>query len=194
MKCFLLATVIPLGMHGFSSIRLIFGIAFLGILFAALYSQANPLEKAKQEKDRQLLQYSEKLLGAINDFYRKTGRMPWTDDLGAEIGRTPFLFTPATEISVGICGDSKCTKPGEMAILEPMLYPLPRGADRILVGKGAASQDEVYACFIPDSEDLRKKTGSLFRIEGLEKSPFTEIPSCGDNVNWTDDYCFSCSR
>ncbi len=180
---------------GFSKIRLIFGIAFLALIFTAFYSQYNPVEKTKQKNDNRNIEYAKSILSAFSVFYQNTGRMPWTDDFGSEKGTTPLMFTQVTETSVGICENTKCAGPGELALKEQKLYPLPFGAKSLLVGKGTSNSDPVYVCFVPESQNIREKTGSLYRVEELKKKTFAgNLPACGDNVDWKDESCYVCIK
>ncbi|TSC89461.1 MAG: hypothetical protein G01um10145_618 [Microgenomates group bacterium Gr01-1014_5] len=180
---------------GITKIRLIFGIAFLALIFTAFYSQIDPAEKTKQKIDRENTEYAKNILGAVAGFYQDTGRMPWTDDFGSEKGEAPLMFTQVTETSVGICENTKCAGPGELALKEQKLYPLPFGAKSLLVGKGTSNSDPVYVCFVPESQNIREKTGSLYRIEELKKKIFTgDLPACGDNVDWKDESCYVCIK
>ncbi|OGY10135.1 MAG: hypothetical protein A3F61_02115 [Candidatus Blackburnbacteria bacterium RIFCSPHIGHO2_12_FULL_41_13b] len=180
---------------GFSKIRLIFGIAFLALIFSAFYSQYNPVEKTKQKNDNQNTEYAKSILSAFLVFYQDTGRMPWTDDFGSEKGATPLMFTQITEAPVGICKDILCASPGEMAVNVSALYPIPLGAKNIFIGKGSSNSDPTYACFVPESENIREKTGSLYRIEELKKKAFAgDLPSCGDNIDWKDESCYVCIK
>lgn len=177
---------------GFSKIRLIFGIAFLALIFTAFYSQYNPLEKIKQKNDSQNIAYAKSFLSAIASFYQDTGRMPWTDDFGSEKGATPLMFTQITEAPVGVCKDTECVGPGEMANAP---YPIPLNAKNIFIGKGTSNSDSTYACFIPESQNIREKTGNLYRVEELKKKTFTgDLPACGDNVDWKEDFCYLCIK
>lgn len=180
---------------GFSKIRLIFGIAFLALIFTAFYSQYNPLEKIKQKNDNLNVEYAKSILSAIASFYQDTGRMPWTDDFGSEKGATPLMFTQITEAPVGVCKDTVCVGPGEMAIKVPVIYPVPLNSKNVFIGKGTSNSDPIYACFIPESQTIREKTGNLYGIEELKKTTFTgDLPACGDNVDWKEDLCYICIK
>lgn len=169
---------------GFTRIRLFFGIAFAGLVLAAVYSQLAPLEKIKQQKDFARSEYGEKVLAGIDVFYAEKKRLPWTDDLASEKRLTPLTFIALTDPAVGICNDKQCTAPGELAQLENSLFPPPTGT--FFVGRGQASRDPTYVCFVPESEDARKKTGELWEIDAKN------IFRCSGRVDWKENNCFVC--
>lgn len=158
-----------MGKNGFP--RLIFTIAFLGIGIIALVLAVNPLEKAREQQDARFKQDSEKLTSAIQSFASLKGKPPWADDFGSNSPAVPLPWTTFSAPEVGVCSDSACQNPGDLiqsGVLESSFLAIAQtGLTRpgIFVGKGKKGNDPVFACFVPQSESLRKATGQLYRFK-----------------------------
>lgn len=180
---------------GFAVIELIAAIGFLGLLVLSVILAINPLERAKVEVDSQLKDRAENLLGAINQFYIAEGRLPWADDFGSSSPLPGISWTSAFSPEVGICGDKDCTTSGEL-ITSNKLSPgaISESSSPLFIAKGKEPKDPVYACYIPQSETLRRATGKLYRITPGAAIPASGVPEdCPLSITWTgDDVCWGC--
>lgn len=177
---------------GFSRVRLFFGIAFAALIFAAVYSQFSPIEKARERDDLEATRYGEELLKGINEFYKEYGRLPWTDDLGSELGFTPLTFTNVLSPAIGLCQDANCSSPGELAIFKASLFPPTPLKSEAYIGKIAESNSPIYFCFVPSSQAMRLAVGNLKEIKTKSGEFFANPRSCSGRVNWQEDVCFVC--
>lgn len=195
---------------GFSIIELVLAIGFLGLLVLSVIFAVNPLERAKVEADSQLKDRAENLLGAINQFYVAEGRLPWADDLGSSSPLPWLPWTSAFSPEVGICADEGCTTGGELITTNKLspgavsefkgevnidkIYAKLKTSSPFFVAKGREPKDPVHACYLPQSEALRRATGKLYRITPGASIPVSGVPEdCPLTVSWQgEDICWAC--
>jgi type II secretory pathway pseudopilin PulG len=176
---------------GFSTLELAVATAFLAVIVAALIMVSNPLEQARKERDLRVKQDAQILLSAINQYFLMHGRLPWSTDSG---NLTPSL--PWTQI-----GDKKMEivlerlissnlLPQDFASRKTILDP----KDRFWLSRAEGPQALVFACFLPESETQRRRTGELYRIDTSKPFPPTGVlPSCPSKVSWEEeDVCWVC--
>lgn len=195
---------------GFSVVELVIAIGLLGLLVVSVILAVNPLERAKIEADSRLKDRAENLLGAIDQFYVAEGRLPWADDLGSSSPLPGIPWTSVFSPEVGICGDKDCTTGGELITTNKLspasisefkggvsidkIYAKLKAASPLFIAKGKEPKDPIYACFIPQSETIRRATGKLYKISQAAQIPASGLPEdCPLSVSWTgDDVCYSC--
>lgn len=195
---------------GFSIIELVLAISFLALLVLSVIFAVNPLERAKVEADAQLKDRAENLLGAINQFYVAEGRLPWADDLGSSSPLPGLSWTSAFSPEVGICADKDCTTGGELITTNKLspgavfdfkgevnidkIYTKLKATSAFFVAKGREPKDPVYACFLPQSETIRRATGKLYKITPGAPIPASGVPEdCPLTVSWQgEDVCWVC--
>lgn len=165
-----------------------FGVMFAAVVFAAVYAQLAPFERVQQSRDNAQTEYGEKVLTALNAFYQEKGRYPWTDDLGSDDASTPLSFMEIGDPIIGVCKDSVCSAPGELADFFEGLFPRPVLHGKSVVGHPAENAP-LYYCFVPNSENRRKQVGNLKAVnEGKLRDP----SRCTARVNWEEDVCYVC--
>lgn len=172
------------------------GFLFLFLILIILSSIYNPSEKAKVERDKNLYGYAQLATKSINKFYQLKGRMPWVAKTGASIPAPGLPWTIIQSQEIGFCLDSDCAIPGEVetaVATEEGVLNISKD-DLIYIGKGVNTQDPVYACFVPQSQDMRKNTGLLNKIDITSRtSAPSKLSSCSDRVTWrNDDMCYRC--
>lgn len=169
---------------GFSTLELAFAIAFAAVIVAALVLVADPLERARQERDLRVSNDSTTFLSAINQYFLARGQFPWAPEVG-------IRWTQIDQSTVSL---EKLIESGSLpqdfisrrTIVDPK--------DRFYVAKGTKVSDPVFACFVPESEKQRMRTGELYKIDTKSNFPQTGIlPSCPSNVTWQEeDVCYIC--
>lgn len=201
--------------RGIYTPSIIFSILFLCLILVAIFLIVEPLEKIAQYKDNKLTSISEELLDGIKKYESEKGKLPWSDDLGRPGPSIPLSWVPSFSSQVGLCKDNieclelvidnprcnpqECKTPGELVeggfikqelIDEQTLFTPWK---EIYLARGEASQDKIYACFVPVSSKVRKETSSLNRID-LDKTPVpSTLRKCDDNVRWFEsDVCWRC--
>lgn len=183
------------------TLSLIFSIAFLFLVFTALFLTIDPLEKAAEKKDGRLSAAAETLVSAIDRYTQVKGRNPWSDDFGSNASFTPLGWARADAREVGICSDQQCGTGGDLigakAISADVFrtYTTENTWKFLHVGRGVSHQDSVNVCFIPSSASLRKNTGSLYKITLDQKQVPSSLELCRDDVTWKEeDVCWKCTE
>lgn len=187
--------------YAFATYELVFIIAFVGLIVAALVFSFDPLERARVARDERLRTDAQTLINALADYFVASGRAPWQDDFGSDSPFPALSWTAVDAPEVGVCKTKDCSEGGELIEKEKLdkVFRL-RGSvrgnpnDILYVGKGNNSRDPVYACFIPNSNKQREKVTELYQLErGKNLSPSGVPQTCTENVTWEkDDVCWLC--
>lgn len=176
----------------FNILELVIAICLLGALVAAAIYAFDPEERAKKDRDELQKENAKELLDGISRYYEEIGKVPFA---------TPLPWTNARDVSIGVCGDKDCGTPGVL-ISEESLNRSVLGAkfvksedpkDWIFVGHGEKVENQVYACFVPNSRAGRVDPIALFALSPGEVFPDSERPKfCQESPDWTSNFCYSC--
>lgn len=178
-----------------NAFRIFLGICFLILLSVAAIAVINPEEKRKEREDLAVEQTSKDIIKALDNFYKFKGRTPWADDKGSKFPSPGIPWTLASESEIGIC-QNECKDPGEVnkTIATISAQVELEEKDIIYIGKGDLQKDPIFACFLPQSQEYRSKTGRLSRVDlNATQLPDPKLESCPDRVSWRDiDVCYLC--
>lgn len=185
---------------GIVSAPLVFTIAFLALIAAAIFMLTDPLERVAERKDSQLFSTSQTIVESIEKYQGETGRLPWSDDVGSTESFAPLPWVPAYTPAVGICqAGIECTSGGELVekkfleesfVKDKIAY---KPWKEVYVSRGSGAQDAINACFVPSSRKEREQTFALFRIDLKENPPPSKLAKCDDNVTWFEEnVCWKC--
>lgn len=188
------------GSHGFAIIELIFVIAFLALIAAAVIFVVDPLERARQEGDRRMRADGASIVQAVNVYLTSSGRLPWAQKLDGSVAVPGLAWTKVTYPEVGVCGDKSCSEGGVLvktgALGASFLSRrwVTQDSHGVYIAKGKNPQDSIFVCFVPESHETRKSTGSLYVLEEGKSIPPSGLPTaCSDDVSWhDDDVCYVC--
>lgn len=186
---------------GWVAYELVFVIAFIGLIVAALVFSFDPLERARVARDERLRTDAQTMVNALANYFVAAGRAPWQDDFGSDFPFPALSWTTVDAPEIGVCKDKSCTEGGELIEKEKLdkifrLRGSVRGSpqDILYIGKGNNARDPVYACFIPNSNKQRERVTELFIIEKGKNLPPAGRPEvCTENVTWQkEDFCYVC--
>lgn len=177
----------------FNILELVIAICLLGALVAAAIYAFDPEERAKKDRDELQKENAKEVLAGISRYYEKSGKLPW--------GTDALPWTSSRDISVGICADHECGTPGvlisEEALNRSMLSEeftkSEDPKDWIFVGRGEKAENQVYACFVPNSRAGRVDPIALYSLVPGEVFPEGERPKfCQKSPDWANNFCYSC--
>lgn len=183
---------------GLALTELVVLLGFLAIIASAIVFIVDPGQRADQQRDKNLQADAQVLIDGFYGFYAENGVMPWALGVGQQQPAPALPWKPAFSPEVGLCTDVGCTKAGPLARSAKVpadFYQrawVRNPADYIYVGKGASGP--IFACFIPASRSLRKKTGQLYKIDIGKDVPSSLLGfGCPATTTWSEeDVCYLC--
>lgn len=186
----------PVSEYNHNFIRYFIAFLFVVLIVVVLLSIYNPQEKTSRTKDKYLTSQSQQVLKMLNRFFLEKGYLPWASRIGSKVGAPGLSWTQVVFPEIGFCRDLDCFVPGEVSLSVATLegkIALNKN-DKLYIGKGVNPKDPIYVCFQPESQELKKKTGSLNRLNLTQTtSAPSKLPTCSDRVTWReDDVCFFC--
>ena len=161
----------------FNILELVVAIALFGLLAFAVIYAIDPVERAKQDRDELYKEQAKSILEAVEKYAIKEGRMPWIE---SEVGALAWTRIQSERV-------------GLQNLVEEGLLSSSNEPEGVYLGKGKRPEDQVYACFIPESRALRVDYIPLFAIEEGEALPEGGIPEfCPESPDWQNSVCYSC--
>ena len=190
---------------GFTLVELLIVIGLLGAIALIVIAAINPIEQANRARDSRFRADGSQLISAIERYYAGHSKFPWEDCGGGTCPTSadPFGFITASDITVGLCGNSNCSM-GGLLVTNDELKTEFMGRDwvkatttakQIFIGKDAGTSSSVYACFIPLAKSSKDKAVS---DQTVRTNSFTGngIPSSGTcttaTENWETSSCYVC--
>jgi prepilin-type N-terminal cleavage/methylation domain-containing protein len=150
--------------QGFTLVELLIVIALLGVIATIVIAAINPIEQANRASDAGMKADASQIVSAIQRYYVSHSAYPWENVTPADYtsSNVEFPFTTATDINIGVCGDT-CAEGGELltsdeiqnAFLAKKFITTTSADGMLYVGKGLGASSTVYVCWIPKSKSNR---------------------------------------
>lgn len=173
----------------------LFYLLFILILVIAAIFVYDPVEKAKQAKDKTADYIAREVTGALEAYSQKHNRLPWSIYSNLELAYPESSWTDITREEIGLCLND-CRNEGVLikeGFANEELINLLKGHS-IYLAKGKRAQDTIYACFVPVSTKTRQALGELFQVDLNLPMPLSGRPEqCSTATTWKEnDLCFVC--
>lgn len=184
---------------GFTLVELLIVISLIGVLVLVVLAAINPIEQANKARDTRFRSDGAQLLAAIDRYFAGQSEFTWvTVDSTTYDNDSAFGFASAADELVGVCG-ATCSADGVL-ITSLELKEAFRGRDyftattddkRIFVGKAAGASTSAYACFVPQSKNVRDKAIAEGKVYTLSTTNGTRTATATCDTTWTDS-CYVC--
>ena len=184
---------------GFTLVELLIVISLIGVLVLVVLAAINPIEQANKARDTRFRSDGAQLLAAIDRYFAGQSEFPWvTVDSTTYDNDSALGFVTAADELVGVCG-ATCSADGVL-ITSLELKEAFRGRDfftattddkRIFIGKAAGASTSPYACFVPQSKNVRDKAIAEGKVYTLSSTNGTRTATATCDTTWTDS-CYVC--
>lgn len=181
--------------RGFTLVELLIVIALLGIIATIVIAAINPIEQANRARDAGYKADASQLISATERYFASHNNFPWVvlDKTTYANNDVSYGFVNASEIDVGICGDSGCGTDGELITsfelkteFRSRNFIAKRASviDSMYLGKAQGASASTYACYVPASKSNRDTACTNGQVYTLSDTGVRSPQSCTSSSTW----------